>query len=165
MRRLIKDGLIIRKPQAVHSRYRARKFLEARRKVRRKFNWSLKLYTAVNLQITGLQTLISKLDLQRHVIFQSFLILNCWFSYNNLTSFSGPSHRPGKASRYCECPYAWEGAVDETHASAPQSPQKIQVRRNLSWIFQVLAMNHLFLVLFELIKFLKLIWTFFIPFP
>ncbi|PAV62019.1 hypothetical protein WR25_00586 [Diploscapter pachys] len=34
VRRLIKDGLIIRKPQAVHSRYRARKFLEARRKGR-----------------------------------------------------------------------------------------------------------------------------------
>uniref|UniRef100_A0A0N5AHD5 Ribosomal protein L19 n=1 Tax=Syphacia muris TaxID=451379 RepID=A0A0N5AHD5_9BILA len=34
IRRLIKDGLIIRKPVAVHSRYRARKKLEARRKGR-----------------------------------------------------------------------------------------------------------------------------------
>lgn len=33
IRRLVKDGLIIRKPVAVHSRYRARKNLEARRKV------------------------------------------------------------------------------------------------------------------------------------
>lgn len=34
IRRLVKDGLIIRKPQAVHSRFRARKYAEARRKVR-----------------------------------------------------------------------------------------------------------------------------------
>uniref|UniRef100_A0A1I8EDQ0 Ribosomal protein L19 n=1 Tax=Wuchereria bancrofti TaxID=6293 RepID=A0A1I8EDQ0_WUCBA len=34
IRRLVKDGLIIRKPVAVHSRYRARKNLEARRKGR-----------------------------------------------------------------------------------------------------------------------------------
>ncbi|CAG9535501.1 unnamed protein product [Cercopithifilaria johnstoni] len=34
IRRLVKDGLIIRKPIAVHSRYRARKNLEARRKGR-----------------------------------------------------------------------------------------------------------------------------------
>ncbi|VDD87543.1 unnamed protein product, partial [Enterobius vermicularis] len=34
IRRLIKDGLIIRKPVTVHSRYRARKKLEARRKGR-----------------------------------------------------------------------------------------------------------------------------------
>lgn len=33
VRRLIKDGLIIRKPVAVHSRYRARERAEARRKV------------------------------------------------------------------------------------------------------------------------------------
>lgn len=33
IRRLVKDGLIIRKPVAVHSRYRARKNAEARRKV------------------------------------------------------------------------------------------------------------------------------------
>lgn len=33
IRRLIKDGLIIRKPGKVHSRYRARERLEARRKV------------------------------------------------------------------------------------------------------------------------------------
>ncbi|VDK30880.1 unnamed protein product [Anisakis simplex] len=32
IRRLVKDGLIIRKPVAVHSRYRARKNAEARRK-------------------------------------------------------------------------------------------------------------------------------------
>jgi len=34
IRRLVKDGLIIRKPAKVHSRYRARKNLEARRKGR-----------------------------------------------------------------------------------------------------------------------------------
>jgi len=34
VRRLIKDGLIIKKPNKVHSRYRARKTLEARRKGR-----------------------------------------------------------------------------------------------------------------------------------
>jgi len=34
IRRLVKDGLIIRKPVAVHSRYRARKVAEARRKGR-----------------------------------------------------------------------------------------------------------------------------------
>jgi len=34
VRRLVKDGLIIRKPVAVHSRYRARKNAEARRKGR-----------------------------------------------------------------------------------------------------------------------------------
>ena len=34
IRRLVKDGLIIRKPQAVHSRFRARKYAEARRKGR-----------------------------------------------------------------------------------------------------------------------------------
>lgn len=34
IRRLIKDGLVIRKPIAVHSRFRARKNLEARRKGR-----------------------------------------------------------------------------------------------------------------------------------
>jgi hypothetical protein len=33
IRRLIKDGLIIKKPGKVHSRFRARKTLEARRKV------------------------------------------------------------------------------------------------------------------------------------
>lgn len=37
IRRLVKDGLIIRKPGAVHSRFRARKTLEARRKVCFKF--------------------------------------------------------------------------------------------------------------------------------
>jgi large subunit ribosomal protein L19e len=34
IRRLVKDGLIIRKPETVHSRFRARKTLEARRKGR-----------------------------------------------------------------------------------------------------------------------------------
>lgn len=34
VRRLVKDGLVIRKPVAVHSRFRARKTLEARRKGR-----------------------------------------------------------------------------------------------------------------------------------
>jgi large subunit ribosomal protein L19e len=34
VRRLIKDGLIIRKPAKVHSRFRAREKAEARRKVR-----------------------------------------------------------------------------------------------------------------------------------
>ncbi|CAI4221581.1 unnamed protein product [Auanema sp. JU1783] len=34
VRRLIKDGLIIRKPEAVHSRFRARRYQEARRKGR-----------------------------------------------------------------------------------------------------------------------------------
>ncbi|GMR32269.1 hypothetical protein PMAYCL1PPCAC_02464, partial [Pristionchus mayeri] len=34
IRRLVKDGLIIRKPVAVHSRFRARQFAEARRKGR-----------------------------------------------------------------------------------------------------------------------------------
>ncbi|KIH48604.1 ribosomal protein L19e, partial [Ancylostoma duodenale] len=34
IRRLIKDGLIIRKPEVVHSRYRARLYEEARRKGR-----------------------------------------------------------------------------------------------------------------------------------
>ncbi|CAD6190972.1 unnamed protein product [Caenorhabditis auriculariae] len=34
IRRLVNDGLIIRKPEAVHTRFRARKYLEARRKGR-----------------------------------------------------------------------------------------------------------------------------------
>lgn len=34
IRRLVKDGLIIRKPDSVHSRFRAREQLEARRKGR-----------------------------------------------------------------------------------------------------------------------------------
>jgi len=34
VRKLIKDGLIIKKPVAVHSRYRTRKNIEARRKGR-----------------------------------------------------------------------------------------------------------------------------------
>ena len=34
IRRLLKDGLIIKKPVAMHSRFRARRYAEARRKVR-----------------------------------------------------------------------------------------------------------------------------------
>lgn len=81
VRRLIKDGLIIRKPVAVHSRYRARKNLEARRKVfffLLKFNrrWLIKEFFFC--KVGSLTRIKNK---PSHVFFSSILDIYIWSVY------------------------------------------------------------------------------------